>query len=161
MCIRTDVYRTEQVTIAGPCPIPSRVFALWNDHPSWIYMLFLQPGSHGHIPGTSASHVQGLTWDPSCREAQNLPPLPGKGLFCRLEQHAAVCSSRAWTSITLLGRSSSLHSLRHVYHLSFFCASFISSTLLANNAFSCNKAYGAKLSKSSKSEGDPQRKWQL
>lgn len=42
--------------------------------------LFLQPGTHGDVPGPSRSQAQGLTLNPSWREAQEAPtPSWGRG----------------------------------------------------------------------------------
>lgn len=57
-----------------------RVFALQNDCPLRTRRLFLQPGTHGDVPGPSSSQAQGLTLNPSWREAQEAPtPSWGRG----------------------------------------------------------------------------------
>lgn len=50
-----------------------RVFALWNNCPLGTYRLFLQSGNHGHVPGSSTSHIQSLTLQSIWTRAQKPP----------------------------------------------------------------------------------------
>lgn len=156
--------------------MPRRVFAVWNNCSLGTYRLFLQPGNHRRVPGPSTSHIQGLTLQSIWNRAQE-PPTPswgrsshagwkdmlwscladpGLASLC-MEEAPAATATHTETQICHqpllckrhVNKGQLYQNLRLVNYLSFLHASLISSAffLLASNAFGCNKAYGAKLSK--------------